>query len=305
MIAEAAVRASPLLFCAIAFLLAWKAGIVNIGAEGQFLAGALAAAAVATRAPAPPALILWGALAAGILAGAGWAAIAAWLARRRGVLDVLATILLNFVAAGLVSTAVHGFLQERARTFPQSDPVPEAARLPILFPGTRLHAGVAIPVLLALLLFRFLAKTRTGFRVRAAGTGPRAAEFAGIPVASVRQAVFVVSGAIAGLGGAVELLGVSGRLFESFSPGYGYIGLAVAVVGAFHPLGAVAAASGFGALNVLAGLLQRRAGISAASALLIEGALLLAALALAGRRSPESRGLRRNFRGGDAAGDAA
>ena len=288
MIAEAAVRACPLLFCALSFLLAWKAGIVNVGAEGQFLAGALAAASVATRVSAPPALLLAGAIAAGVLGGAGWAAIAAWLVRRRGVLDVLATILLNFVAAGLVSVAVHGFLQEGGRTFPQTDPVPEAARLPLLVAGTRLHTGIAVPVLLAIVLSRFLRRTRSGFRVRASGAGPRAARFAGIRVDSVREAAFVVSGAVAGLGGAVELLGVTGRLFESFSPGYGYLGLAVAVVGAFRPAGAIAAAAGFGALSVLAALLQRRAGISSASALLLEGAILLAAIALPRRRSEGS-----------------
>jgi simple sugar transport system permease protein len=285
MIAESLVKGAPLLFCALSFLLAWKAGIVNIGAEGQFLAGALAAAAVLTGARAPGTILLLAALPAGALAGAAWAEIASWLARKRGVLDVLATILLNFVAAGLVSVAVHGFLQERSRTFPQTDPVPESARLPLLVPGTRLHAGVVIPVVLALLLARYLRATRGGFRVRAAGAGPRAAEFAGIDVVRVRRAAFLVSGGIAGLGGAVELAGVSGRLFESFSPGFGYLGLAVAVVGGLSPSGAIAAAAAFGGLNVLASLLQRRAGVSAASALVVEAALLLAALVVPRLRS--------------------
>ena len=293
MIAESLVKGAPLLFCALSFLLAWKAGIVNIGAEGQFLAGALAAAAVFARVRAPGAVLLLAALPIGALAGAAWAGIASWLARKRGVLDVLATILLNFVAAGLVSVAVHGFLQERSRTFPQTDPVPEAARLPLLLPGTRLHAGVVIPVVLALLLARFLHATRGGFRVRAAGAGPRAAEFAGIDVGRVRRAAFLVSGAIAGLGGAVELAGVSGRLFESFSPGFGYLGLAVAVVGGLSPAGAIAAAAAFGGLNVLASLLQRRAGVSAASALVVEAALLLAALAAPRLRTLRPGGTRR------------
>jgi general nucleoside transport system permease protein len=285
MIAESLVKAAPLLFCALSFLLAWKAGIVNIGAEGQFLAGALAAAAVLTRVHAAGPVLLLAALPAGTLAGAAWAGAASWLAQRRGVLDVLATILLNFVAAGLVSVAAHGFLQERARTFPQSDPVPEGARLAILVPGTRVHAGILAPVVLALVLAWVLRATRAGFRVRAAGAGPRASEFAGINVRRVRSAAFLLSGAVAGLGGAVELAGVSGRLFESFSPGFGYLGLAVAVVGGFSPVGAVAAAWAFGGLNVLATFLQRRAGVSAASALVVEAGLLLAALAAPRLRS--------------------
>ena len=280
MIVEALVKGSPLLFCALSFLIAWKAGIVNVGAEGQFLAGALAAAAVATRLTAPGPVLAAAALAAGAGAGAAWAGIAAWLARRRGVLDVLATILLNFVAAGLVSVAVHGFLQERTRTFPQTDAVPEPARLPILLAGTRLHAGIVLAALLAAAVSLFLRRTKAGFRLLAAGAGPRAAEFAGIDVPAVRSAAFLAAGALAGLGGAAELLGVAGRLFDAFSPGYGYLGLAVAVVGRLTPLGSAAAAAVFGLVNVLSSLLQRRAGISAASALAIEGALVLAALAL-------------------------
>ena len=280
MIAEALVKGTPLLFCALSFLLAWKAGIVNVGAEGQFLAGALAATAVAARPSGPGLPLAAAALAAGALAGAAWAGIASWLVRRRGVLDVLATILLNFVAAGLVSVAVHGVLQESTRTFPQSNAVPESARLPALAAGTRLHAGVALAALLALAMALFLRRTKSGFRLIAAGAGPRAAEYAGIDVPRVRSAAFAAAGAAAGLGGAVELLGVTGRLFDAFSPGYGYLGLAVAVVGQLTPAGAAAAAALFGVVDVLSSLLQRRAGISAESALVFEGLLVLAALAV-------------------------
>lgn len=284
MIVEAVVKGAPLLFCALSFLVAGKAGIVNVGAEGQFLAGALAAAAAATRLRGPGAVLVLAALLSGAAAGAAWAGIASALVRRRGVLDVLATILLNFVAAGLVSVAVHGFLQESGRTFPQTDPVPEAARLPILLAGTRLHAGVLLAPALAAALAIVLRRTKTGFRLLAAGAGPRAAEFAGIDVPAVRSGAFLAAGAIAGVGGAVELLGVAGRLFESFSPGYGYLGLAVAVVGGLSPAGTAAAAALFGLVDVFASLLQRRAGISAASALVIEGAVVLAALLVRRRR---------------------
>ena len=280
MIAEALVKASPLLFCALSFLLAWKAGIVNIGAEGQFLAGALAATAVATRLTGAGPLVAVFSVLAAAAAGAAWAGIAMWLSEKRGVLDVLATILLNFVAAGLVSVSVHGHLQERARTFPQSDPVAEGARLPVLLAGSRLHAGVLVSAALAVSLSLFLGRTREGFRLAAVGANPRAAARAGIDVAGVRRRAFLAAGAIAGLGGGIELTGVTGRLFDSFSPGFGYLGLAVAVVGQLSPVGAIVSAVAFGFLNVFSTLLQRRAGISAASALLGEGAILLAALAL-------------------------
>jgi ABC-type uncharacterized transport system permease subunit len=279
-IAEILVKAAPLLFCALAFVLAWKAGVLNIGAEGQFLAGALACGAVATRTAVSGPLGIAAALAAGAAAGALWAGVAAWLRERRGVIDILSTILLNFVAAGVLSVAVHGFLQERSRAFPQSDPVPPGLRLPLLVPGTRLHAGVAIAVALALAIAAGLRATRAGFRLRAAGSGPEAAAYAGIPVAAVRVRAFLAAGAVAGLGGACELLGVAGRLFESFSPGYGYVGLAVAVVGVLSPIGAIASAAAFGALGWLGTLLQRRQGISSTTVSVLEGIILLAALAI-------------------------
>jgi len=181
------------------------------------------------------------------------------------------------------------WLRERARTFPQTDAVPEAARLPTLVAGTRLHAGVLIAGALALVLAVVLRRTKTGFRLLAAGAGPRAAEFAGIDVPGVRSAAFLTAGSVAGLGGAVELLGVAGRLFDAFSPGYGYLGLAVAVVGQLSALGTAAAAAVFGLIDVLSSLLQRRSGISAASALVIEGALVLAALAMPRFRRREER----------------
>ena len=276
MIADAAVKGAPILFCALSFLLARDAGVVNIGAEGQFLTGALAAALACTRFSAGAPLTLL----AGAAGGAAWAAIASWLAEKRRVLDVLATILLNFIAAGAVSIAVHGFLQERARTFPQSDPVPDAARLPILWAGTRVHAGIALAAVLCAALAIFRLRTRSGFRVRATGANPAAAEVAGIPVRKVRVLAFVAAGGIAGLGGAAELLGVTGRLFDSFSSGYGFIGLAAAVVGGLSPGGAAAASLAFGFLQGAATLVQRRLGISAVSAMAAEALLLLAVLGL-------------------------
>ncbi|MGH9444087.1 MAG: ABC transporter permease subunit, partial [Thermoanaerobaculia bacterium] len=217
--------------------------------------------------------------------GAAWAALASWLAEKRKVLDVLATILLNFIAAGVVSVAVHGFLQERARTFPQSDAIPDSSRLPLLWPGTRIHAGVAIGAVLCAAYSILRLRTRAGFRLRASGANPGAAEIAGIPVRRVRIAAFVGAGAIAGLGGACELLGVTGRLFDSFSSGNGFIGLAAAVVGGLSPGGAAAASLAFGFLQGGATLVQRRFGVTAVSAMAAEGLLLLAVLALPrGRR---------------------
>jgi simple sugar transport system permease protein len=278
MIAEILVKSGPILFCAVSFLVAWKAGLFNIGAEGQFLMGALAASFAATRIPIGGPLSLLLALLAGCLAGSVWAAIAAWMSRRRGVNEALSTILLNFLAAGVVSLSVHSFLQERARTFPQSETVPETSRLPLVWPGTRLHAGILLAAGVAALAGWFFARTPAGFRVRATGLGARAAEFAGMNVSKIRWRAFLVSGAIAGLGGAVELCGVAGRLFESFSPGYGYLGLAAAVVARLSPGGAILSSLAFGALNSAGGWMQRTQGISSSAATALEALILIAAM---------------------------
>ena len=282
MIAASALKAAPILFCALSFLLAREAGVLNVGAEGQFLVGALAATYGATRLSLPGAA----GLAAGAVAGAAWAGIAAWLTEKRKVLDVLATILLDFVAAGLVAVSVHGALQEAARTFPQSDPVVPSARLSIVWPGTRVHLGVPLAFAVCAAVGIVLRRTTTGYRLRAAGANPAAAEVAGIRVVRIRVAAFLVSGAIAGLGGAAELLGVTGRLFDSFSAGYGFVGLAAAVVGGLTPAGTAAASLGFGFLQSGATLLQRRFGVSAVSAMAVEAILLLAVLALPRWRRP-------------------
>jgi general nucleoside transport system permease protein len=285
MIADALLKATPILFCAMAFLLARKGGVVNVGAEGQFLAGALAATMWATRVPGPALLTSIGSLAAGAAAGAAWAALPAWLREKRGVLDALSTILLNFVAAGLLAVAVHSFAQEQSRRFPQSDPVSMAARLPIVWPGTRLHAGFAIAVAVAVGIGLFLRRTCAGFRLRATGAGPEAAQFAGIRTTRTRAAAFLAAGAVAGLGGAAELLGTTGRLFESFSAGAGYVGLAAAVVGGMSAERTVAASIAFGALSSAGALLQRRTGVSSVLVLAVEGTVLLIAVGLPRRRA--------------------
>lgn len=276
-LADTIVRAMPLLFTGIAVMLAFRSGIFNIGAEGQFLVGALAAATVATRLGPFPGQAL-AALIAGVLAGAAWAAVPALFRIRRGVSEVITTILLNFVALYLVSFAVNGPLQEQSRTYPQSDPLPAVAELWRLAPATddRLHAGIPLALALAVATGALLSRTSLGLRLRAAGLNADAARVAGFPVVRDLALAFALSGAIAGLGGAVELTGVTHRLFEKFSPGYGYTAIAVALLGGLRVPGVVAAALFFAALGAGANLMERSAGVSAVLAVAVQGATLLA-----------------------------
>jgi general nucleoside transport system permease protein len=272
-------RAVPLIVIGLGFALALRAGGLNIGAEGQFYAGAIVATWLGLALghwPAAAAIpAVWLAASAG---GALWIALPVWLRVRFGVLEVISTLLLNFVAEALVSLVVQGPLQEARHIYPQSDPLPAAVRLPIL-PGTRLHLGFAAAVLLAVALWQLLGRTRWGFRLLATGAGPRAAAITGrISTARVTAVALLWSGALAGLAGGIEVSGVSYALYPNLSPGYGFTGIAVALLARLHPLGIVAAGILFGALEAGAGAMQREAAIPAVAVYVVEAVIMLSLL---------------------------
>jgi simple sugar transport system permease protein len=271
------VRMIPLGFAGLAVSLAFRAGILNIGAEGQLLVGAAAAAALAVPLAAAPAavgvpLLLTG----GAVAGAAWAAVAALLRLRFGVLEVISTIMLNFVAQYLTGWLVRGPLQEPTRVNPQSASLPSALQLPVLLEGTRLHVGVLLLVVVAFATWWWLTHTASGFRVRAVGINEAAARSAGeVAVGRTIAGAFVVSGLLAGLGGAVEYTGVTYALYENFSPGYGYTAIAVALLARLHPLGVLGTALLFGALEAGANAMQRDAGVPSVVVSVVEAVLIL------------------------------
>ncbi|MGQ0712629.1 MAG: ABC transporter permease [Gemmatimonadaceae bacterium] len=272
------VRATPLMLAGLGVALAFRAGIWNIGAEGQLLVGAAAGTTIglfASALPAPLALTL--PLLAGAAAGLLWASVAEALRRGRGVLEVISTILLNFVALHLVSLLVHGPLQEPLGIYPQSAPIAETARLPRLVSGTRLHVGFAVALLIAPALWWWLRSTAAGFRVRVVGASPNAARVAGrIDVARVAGGTFLVSGALAGLAGAVEVSGVTFALYENLSAGYGYTAIVVALLARLDPLAIIPSAILFGGLESGALAMQREAGIPSVVVTAVEAVLVLA-----------------------------
>lgn len=277
------VRATPLLFVGLAVALAFRAGVLNIGAEGQLILGAIGASAVALALPTwpRPALILLMLLAGG-LAGGLWAGVAATLRQKFGVLEVISTIMLNFVAAALISWTVRGPLQEPTRVYPMSESFVEAARWPFLVPGQRLHLGFALGLAAAAVLWFVLTRTALGFRIRAVGAGAAAAESAGrVSVARVTTQAFVASGVLAGLAGASEVGGVTWALYEGISPGYGYTAIAVALLARLDPRWIVVTAIGFGALEAGGAAMQRSAGVPAVAVQIITATLLLTVLAAA------------------------
>ncbi len=275
------VRATPLLFAGLAVAVAFRAGILNIGAEGQLLMGACAATAVSVAVPpsfGAAGLIL--ALLAGIVAGGTWAAIPAVMRLRFGVLEVISTIMLNVVALNITGLLVRGPLQETTHTFPQSALLDRALRLPQLMTGSRLHAGVLLALVTAIGLAWFLRATAPGYRLRMTGANPAAAASAGrIDVGRVMFAAFVLSGALAGLGGAVEVTGVTYALYENLSPGYGYTAIAVALLARLNPASAIGAAVVFGALEAGASAMQRDAQVPAGMVGVVEASVILVLLA--------------------------
>jgi simple sugar transport system permease protein len=204
-------------------------------------------------------------------------------------MEVISTLLFNFVADAAVSYAVTGPLQEAKRVYPQSDPIADSARLPLL-PGSRLHGGILLAVVLAVVLWLLFTRTRWGFRLKAVGLSPRAAAVSGrIPVKRVLAGALLWSGALAGLGGGVEISGVTYTLFQNLSPGYGFTAIAVALLARLHPLGIIVTGVLFGALEAGAQGMQREAGVPAVAVQVAEATIILAVLLaeVLGRRAAE------------------
>lgn len=284
---ESLLEAIPLLLTGLGVALAFRCRLWNIGAEGQLLVGQLAGVALGIHAARLPAgLRLPAVLAAGALAGATWAAAAAALRVYRGVPEVITTIMLNFVALYMVSWATTGPLKEPGQDIPRTALLPEAARLPLLG-SSGLHAGLwlalAAVVLVALLLFRTVA----GFRMRAVGLNPEAAATAGMPVPRTLMLGFSISGALAGLAGAVQLAGVTYRVYGGSSPGTGYTAIAVALLGQLHPVGVLLAALFFGGLTAGSNEMQRTAGVSSVIAYVIQALAVLFLIAAPRRGTSE------------------
>jgi simple sugar transport system permease protein len=272
------VRSVPLIVIGLGIATAFRGGAFNIGAEGQFYAGAIAATWVGLHLGSVPGMLApMLLLISAAVAGAAWVAVPVWLKLRFGVLEVISTLLLNFVAEALVSLLVQGPLQEHTGIYPQSDAIAETARLPLL--GGRLHLGFLWALVAVLLLWYVFARTLWGFRLRAVGLNPRAAEVSGrIDSSRMGAAALLCSGAIAGLAGGVEVSGVTYALFQNLSPGYGFSGIAVALLGGLHPIGVLISGIFLGALEAGAGAMQRDAGVPSVAVYVVEAIVIVVAV---------------------------
>jgi len=262
---ETLTRATPLILTGLAAAVAFRARLWNIGGEGQLYMGALAVAGIGmvpalAGLPAPLAILLC--LIVGAVAGMILLLIPLGLRLKFGVDEVVTTLLLNFVAVLFVSLMIEGVMKDPlAFGWPQSMPVPANAELPKLMTRTRLHAGLVIAVVMALAVWWLQARTVFGMRSRAAGLNPRAAAFAGVPLGRTLVAVACLSGGMAGLAGAIEVMGVKGYVTTDLSPSFGYSGIIIAMLANLNPIGVIGAALFSAVMFVGADSMSRALGI--------------------------------------------
>ncbi len=278
---ETLVRTTPLLLTGLGIIISFRSGVLNIGGEGQILIGAIAAAGVALKCESLPSLVLFPlVLLSGAAAGGIWGGIAGFLKARLNVNEILSTVMLNQIAAQLYLLLIRGILidpQEVAygTGVPQTALVPSAVWLSRLIPGTRLNTGFILALVLAVAVYVLLMKTTMGYRLRAVGAGPEAAKYAGINVPFYMVLSMFLAGALAGLAGTVEVLGVHHRALEDISAGYGFSAIVAALFGRLHPIGVIPASILFGALILGADMMQRAVSIPAAIVMVIQGFIIL------------------------------
>jgi len=284
-IADTVVKATPLLFVGLGICIAFRAGVLNIGGEGQLVAGALSATIVCLAFPNLPGWILIIiALLVGLLSGAIWAGIAGFLKAYFNVNEILSTIMLNYIAAYgmnyLLSGPIMDPLQIKLGSFiPQTARLTRTVDLPRLIP-TRLHFGIIIAVIFAVLVYIFLWRTTIGFRIRMIGQNIQASRASGINVQKYMVLAFVLSGALIGLGGAVEVLGVQHRLFTDgsvtgFTGSAGFNGIVAALFGQLHPIGTIPASLLLGALLTGANKMQRVVQVPSALISALNGLIVI------------------------------
>jgi simple sugar transport system permease protein len=271
-------KATPLIFVGLSVAFAFKAGLFNIGAAGQFLMGTVFAVAVGVNFEGLPFIIHMPlALLAGILGGAIWGAIPGFLKAWRGAHEVITTIMLNYIASNLAAWTVYAGGTQGQRPGPLSDPEAAAraisetrdvfvsARIPFILPGVfdRVHWGFVIALVTAVLIWWVLHKTTIGFEVRTVGQNPDAAKYAGIRVNWTIVMTMAVAGGLAGLAGAVETLGLNHKFAPEFTGSVGFEGITVALLGNTHPFGVVLSAVFLGSLFAGAAKMQFDSGVPA------------------------------------------
>lgn len=279
-VSQSIVRATPILLTAVGITIAWRAGAFNIGGEGQLIVGALLAATIGK-------FILHSNLgfigcilmmAGAAVGGALWSGLAAILHLKRGVDLVISTILLNFIGDKLLMFFVEGPLRKPGQTAPLTDQLPESLMLPKFSRQSDLHLGIFIALVVAIVVGYWLFRTKPGYFARIVGSNPGFARSNRIDADHVKFRAMLLSGAVCGLAGGIQYLGINGQLASSFSQQYGFLGIPVALVGALNPFAIVPSALLFGGLFAATSNLSRFGGIGSYFVYVIQAATVLGLL---------------------------
>jgi len=266
----------PLLLVALGWIVAYSARRVSIGFEGQILIGGVFGTWVGVTLSLPAGLHLALAVVAGVVGGALWVGIAAWLWARRNVNEIISTLLLNLIAIEIVSWLVRGPLQEVSGTFPRSKPILETARWPLLLSRSALTTDFLLALVMVLVIGFVMRRTTFGYQLRFTGANEEAARHGGIHTIRVNVLALIASGALAGLAGASLILGGESRsMSDNFSANYGFEGIVVALLARNNPYATVPAALLFAALRQGRGLMEARVGVPSSIVLITQGLVIL------------------------------
>jgi ABC-type uncharacterized transport system permease subunit len=274
-IAETLLATTPLIFGGLAVAVGFRCGLFNMGVEGEIDMGGMAAAYIGYAWSLPWGVHLVVALLGGVLVGAILGGIPGYLKARYRIHEVITTIMLNYIVYAISDYMVTvGGPMKAVGQLPQSPKILPTATLARIWPGTRLSAGIFIALGVALLIWILLFRTRLGYKLRAVGFSPDAAEYSGISSKRMIVLAMLISGGLGGLAGAVEVLGLHYRFYASFNPGYGWDAIAVSLLGLNHPIGVVMAALLFGALHSGSTALQMVAHISKDMVLILSALII-------------------------------
>lgn len=278
--AEVFVKSCPLILTGLGCAVAFRTGFFNIGAEGQFYVGAIAGAMVVLNLASVPGVVrILLALLAGFFCGGIWALIAAIMKAKFGISEIIVTIMLNYIAIGFLGYAVRSFLMNPEGSVPESAKVDAAAQLPVLISRTRFHAGIVIAVLCVLVVWFFIEKTTLGYEMKVVGFNKRAASCNGISVIKNIILSSFLSGGLAAMAGVIEVLAVQKKLLEGISASCGYTAVLIALIATNKPLGVLAVAILYSAMQVGANSMQRQLGVPSAISSILIGLVVLLILA--------------------------
>jgi simple sugar transport system permease protein len=270
------IKTTPLIFAGLAVALSFKAGYFNVGAEGQLYLGGLAATWVGLSIQGiSPFLHIFFAFLAAFVAGGIWSVIPGYFKAKHNVNEIITCIFMHFIGLLLIEYMAGGPLMEPKAPAAMSPEIAASAQLPVIIPNTDVHLGLPICLVLVFAMQFVFSRTTLGYQIKAMGLNPAACRYAGMSMVRNLILLTFISGGLAGLAGASEILGLKHRLFDSFSPGYGIDAIVIAFLANSSPLGVMVASLFFGTLRSGAGMMQRATGVPVTAVLAIQGLVIL------------------------------